>query len=109
MAGEIVFPLFKNSFALTYKGFFYGKEVRKAQPFSGMLWLTWDFEHPPLKSFVSVKGPQHFLVTWSMFRRFISRESWLKNFLLVKEITMINSDFKIFSLKSFPNRLERPD
>ena len=109
MAGEIACPQFKNSFALTYKGFFYGKEVRKAQPFSGMLWLTWDFEHLPLKSFVSVKGPQHFLVTWSMIRPFISRESWFRKFLLVKKITMINSDFKIFSSKSFPNRLERPD
>ena len=29
--------------------FFYGKEVRKAQPFSGMLWLTWNFGHLPLK------------------------------------------------------------
>ena len=53
-------------------------------------------------SFVSVKGPQHFLVTWSMIRRFISRESWFKNFLLVIKITMINSDFKIFSLNRFP-------
>ena len=35
---KIACPQFKNSFALTYKGFFfYGKEVRKAQPFSGML------------------------------------------------------------------------
>ena len=60
-------------------------------------------------SFVSVKGLQHFLVTWSMIRRFISGESWFKKFLLVIKITIINSDFKIFSLKSFPTRLERPD
>ena len=60
-------------------------------------------------SFVIVKGLQHFLVTWSMIRRFISGESWFKNFLLVIKITMINSDFNFFSLKSFPTRLERPE
>ena len=55
---KIACPQFKNSFALTYKGFFfYGKEVRKAQPFSGMFWLTWDFGHPPLKFvFCQCKG-----------------------------------------------------
>ena len=84
--------------------FFYGKEVRKAQPFSGMLWLTWNFRHLPLKFVFCqwLKGLQHFLVTWSMITRFISGESWFKKFLLVIKITMINSDFKIFSLKSFP-------
>ena len=97
-------------FQLT-KDFFYGKEVRKAQPFSGMLWLTWNFRHLPLKFVFCqwLKGLQHFLVTWSMITRFISGESWFKKFLLVIKITMINSDFKIFSLKSFPTRLERPD
>ena len=60
-------------------------------------------------SFVSGKGLQHFLVTWSMIRRFISGESWFKKFLLLIKITMVNSDFKFFSLKSFPTRLERPD
>ena len=44
-------------------------------------------------SFVSVKGLQHFLVTWIMIF-FISDK---------------NHDFKFFSLKSFPTRLERPD
>ena len=90
-------------FQLT-KDFFYGKEVRKAQPFSGMLWLTWNFRHLPLKFVFCqwLKGLQHFLVTWSMITRFISGESWFKKFLLVIKITMINSDFKIFSLKSFP-------
>ena len=54
---KIACPQFKNSFALTYKGFFYGKEVRKAQPFSGMFWLTWDFGHLPLKfAFCQCKG-----------------------------------------------------
>ena len=54
-------------------------------------------------------SPTPFLVPWSMIRRFISGESWFKQFLLVIKITMINSDFKIFSLKSFPTRLKRPD
>ena len=46
---KIACPQFKNSFVLTYKGFFYGKEARKAQPFPGMFWFTWDFGHPPLE------------------------------------------------------------
>ena len=53
----IACPQFKNSFVLTYKGFFYGKEARKAQPFSGMLWFAWDFGHPSLKFvFCQCKG-----------------------------------------------------
>ena len=52
--------------------------------------LTWNFGHLPLKSFVSGKGLQHFLVTWSMIRQFISDESWFKNFLLVIKITILN-------------------
>ena len=56
-AWMIACPQFKNSFVLNYKGFFYGKEVRKAQPFSGMLWFAWDFGHPPLKFvFCQCKG-----------------------------------------------------
>ena len=56
-AWMIACPQFKNSFVLNYKGFFYRKEVRKAQPFSGMLWFAWDFGHPPLKFvFCQCKG-----------------------------------------------------
>ena len=59
-AWMIACPQFKNSFVLNYKGFFYRKEVRKAQPFSGMLWFAWDFGHPPLKFvFCQCKGAQH--------------------------------------------------
>ena len=46
---KIVVPSSRiHLFQLT-KDFFCGKEVRKAQPFSGMLWLTWNFGHLPLK------------------------------------------------------------
>ena len=41
-------------------------------------------------SFVSGKGLQRFLVTWSMIRWFISDESWFKNLLLVIKITILN-------------------
>ena len=108
---KIAFPQFLNSCVVTYKGFFL--MVRKSEKPSHFQEC---FGSPGISdillSSLSLSVPegfQHFLVTWSMITRFISGESWFKKFLLVIKITMINSDFKIFSLKSFPTRLERPN
>ena len=98
---EIACPQFKNSFVLTYKGFFLWEGSQKSPAIFRNVLAHLGFRTSPSKFVFRQCKRDPTLLSHVKHN--------LKIFLLVIKITMINSDFNIFSLKSFSTRLEIPD